>query len=302
VAAACAAGVAAAAFGSLGLADVAEPGKRSEGACAPEVIRALAADPLWPGAPVVVSFSAARWPYALALVVQLERQGHPVWVEAREAAFMVPADLVSDRWADGRPVIRVHVHRPTGRKEGALYADGRAEFRRVWPRYALGTTLRPGEPEAQGHLLEGWSNLRFRLASGARGRCLRDSAARLALELDRPATAPLTLAVEGSPIKPNDQPDVRIEVVVNGEPVARWRLRRYDPPREDAVKDFLREAGEFRAAVPPEVINRQNPVIVEFKVLEGLPEGYRRLPTELPRFGLLVTGVRLGGRPTAKGE
>jgi hypothetical protein len=263
----------------------------------PEVVRALRADPLWQTAPVVVSFSREAWPDGLGLLVQLERHGSPVYAEAREDAFLVPPDLRSDRWADAGRVLRVHVDRPAGRKEGVLWADDKVAFQRVEARYTPGTTIRPGDPGAEGYLLEGWSRQRFRLRPGVWGRCLRDSAGRLALGLGRPATAPLTLWVEASPMHPNEQPDGLLEVSVNGEGVASWPLPRYDPPREDAVRAFLRERGQFRVAVPPEVLNRQSPVVMELRMRDGLPEGYRRLPHELPSYGLLVTGVRLSEGP-----
>jgi hypothetical protein len=112
------AGVAATAALAAGDYHNGEPGA----AYPPGVVTALRQDPLWGKSPVVVSFPAESWAEALALVLQLDRQGAQVYVNAGEYAFMFPPELTGSGWTEATDVIRLDVHRPPTGAQGVTLA------------------------------------------------------------------------------------------------------------------------------------------------------------------------------------
>jgi hypothetical protein len=180
-----------------------------------------------PGTPIVVTHEHSRWKDVAGFVVAMERRGRQVFVAERQLEFLYTARHTRgwEGLTDARRLDFAGRGAPTEHVRQVVYESGAISVREPDPRYEPGTVLSFAEGcrAWEVHKGRGWS----RSVTG--GTHTEGPESCLSLDLASPIAGDALLSVRAVPCLPSGRAAASVDVLVNGQQVARWDVEASRP-------------------------------------------------------------------------
>jgi len=201
--------------------------------------------------PILVTHEHSRWPQVAGFVLEIERRGRHVFVAENHLAF-----LYTPSYARGWESLSGAKHldfaprsEPREHVRNVVYEDAEVSVRELDPRYVPGTLLSfAGGAHVWGvYKGRGWA------WHEVDGTYTDGPEACLSFELEQPIKGDGLLLLTARPCLPPRRAELNVDVVVNGEQVARWQVAASDRPLD------------LRASIPAAVLGRAGPVQIGFR-------------------------------------
>jgi hypothetical protein len=207
--------------------------------------------------PVVVTHPLHHWPAVVGLLVHLERRGQRAFVAAPWLEFLYTPHYTRG-WEDLTGARYLDFAFPSergGRVRHVVYERDDLSIRELDRQYRPGTELSFGGRDWTVFRGRGWS-----VGADSDSPPTVGPEACLRLELKQPLAGDALLSVTARSVGPSPPPSLRVDVAVNGQPVAAWQVPGAGPVR-------------LQAPVPAAILNRPGPVEITFRLSPGRPAG-----------------------------
>jgi hypothetical protein len=227
-----------------------------------------------------------NWVFVTGLLLDLERRGVPICVEAPHLAVLFTPERICERTAPGHRYVLVasSACATTCIARSQSLPLGLALPPEV-PPYLLGTVLDvvPGRDTGRPYRGSGWS------IPDLDGIFSNAPEAEFNLPVAQLTDAPLQLRVKAWSFVAKELPRQEIEVVVNGQPVTTWVFTTADP------------IGERVATIPAEVARLQQPLSILFRMPNAASPLSLGLSTDSRQLGIGLQWLRLDAAPHKTG-